>query len=304
MAIITDSNQALIDNQAFLHSLNVKGVEKAAGAMTDFVRVKIRELSFARKILPPQNVTSTDLVPDLYTDQPRRIVEMDIPSTAYSVTFLDQAMEKYYKGKKFPVYYVKYESEKFVKPVEEIMTYRTPIKTIVQENYLKDLQAAEDGAFIQAVDAIIADREAALPGDALYTVSGPLKPGMIAEGLKKLVNKKVPTGTILINEMDFLDLLKLEQASVGSSVVEDIIVNGFSYTKLLGQTFIRTIKHEVVAPGNIYLFTTPDYLGVFDILTDVKAFIKQEASMLEFYLYESVGMAIGNVNGVAKITLT
>lgn len=304
MSIVVDGTQAVVDNQAFIQSLNSKGNEKAASAMTDFVRVKIREASFARKILPPKPITSTDLVQDLNTDQPMRIVEMDKISTAYPVTFVEPAHMKYYTGKRFPVYHTKFQSEEFYKPVEEIMTYRVPIKTIVQENYLKDIQIAEDGAFMGAVDTILAAREAALTGDAVYATSGPITPAIIAEGLKKLVAKEVPIGTILINEQDFLDLLKSTQTTVGSMVMEDIIVNGFSYTKLLGYNFIRTMKKDIVPYKSVYLFSTPEYLGVFDILTDVKAFVEQKGSHLNFYLYESIGMAIGNTNGVAKIALT
>lgn len=302
--IINEGNQALLDNHAFIQSLNTKGVEKAASAMTDFVRTKIREVSFARKIIPPKPITSTDLVQSVDTDQPMRIVEMDQISEAYPVTFLEPAHEKYYIGNKFPVYYTKYMSEEFYKPVEEIMTYRTPIKTLVQENYLKDIQKAEDCTFINTVDKIIADREAANPGDAVFHTSGPFEPAILAEGIKKIVGKSIPMGTVLISEMDFLDLLKLKQSTVGSAVMEDIVVNGFTYTKLLGHTFIRTIKYDIVKPGSIYLFTTPEYLGVFDILTDVKAFIEQKGSHLRFHLYETVGMSLGNKNGVAKIQLT
>ena len=302
--IINEGNQALLDNHAFIQSLNTKGVEKAASAMTDFVRTKIREVSFARKILPPKPVTSTDLVQSIDTDQPMRIVEMDQISDAYPVTFLEPAHEKYYTGNKFPVYYTKYMSEEFYKPVEEIMTYRTPIKTLVQENYLKDIQKAEDKTFIDTIDKVIADREAKIAGDAVFNAAGPFKPSVLAEGMKKLVRKQVPMGTVLISEMDFLDLLKLDHAAVGSAVMEDIVVNGFTYTKLMGHTFIRTIKYDVVKPGSIYLFTTPEYLGVFDVLTDVKAYIEQKGSNLRFHLYETVGMALGNVNGVAKIQLT
>ena len=299
-----DGNQAVADNHAFIHSVMSKGQEKASSAMTDFVRVKIREGSFARKILPPKQITATDLVQNLETDQPMRIVEMDKISSAYPVTFVEPAHAKYYKGTKFPVYHTKFMSEEFYKPVEEIMTYRVPIKTIVQENYLKDIQIAEDAAFMGTVNKIIADREAAITGDAVYSASGPFTPAILAEGLKKLVTKEVPIGTILINETNFLDLLKSQSTAVGSQVMEDIVVNGFSYTKLLGYTFIRTLKKDIVPNNSIYMFSTPEYLGVFDILTDVKAYVEQKGSHLRFNLYETIGMAIGNVNGVAKIALT
>lgn len=302
--IINDANQALVDNAAFIQSLNSKGQEKTAGMMTDFVRIKLRETSFSRKILPPKPVTATDLVQQLTTDQPMRIVELDRLSKAYPVTFVEPATQKYYEGTRFPVYYTKYQSEEFFKPVEEIMTYRVPIKTIVQENYLKDIQIAEDATFIKTIDKIIADRETASVGDAKHTAAGPLTPAIMAEGLKLLAAKEVPEGPILINEQDFIDFLKWTQATVGSAVMEDIVANGYSYTKLFGRTFIRTIKNDIVAPGNVYLFSTPEFMGVFDILTDVKVFVEQKASNLRFYLYETVGVSLGNVNGFAKISLT
>lgn len=304
MSIIVDGTQALVDNQAFLHSLNTKGTEKCASAMTDFIRVKIRESSFARKILPPRPITSTDLVQSLETDQPMRIIEMDKISEAYPVTFLEQAHQRYYKGNKFPVYFTKFMSEEFYKPIEEIMTYRVPIKTIVQENYLKDIQIAEDRAFIQTVDKVIADREAKKAGDAIFTTAGTFTPAILAEGMKRIISKEIPMGVVLINELDFMDLLKLQGTAVGSAIMEDIIVNGFSYTKIMGQTFIRTTKMDIVVPGNIYLFSTPEFLGVFDVLSDVKAYIEQKGSHLRFHLYETIGISIGNVNSVAKIVLT
>ena len=310
MAIIDNHSQAQLENMAFISGIDTKGVEKAASALTDFIRVKIRESSFARKILPPKPVTSTDLVQSQETDQPMRLVEMDKVSEAYPITFLEPAQEKYYQGKRFPVYYTKLASEEFYKPTQEIMTYRVPIKTIVQENYLKDLQKAEDKMFINTVNKIIDDRLAgAIPSGvadptAEYSVAGPFTPDILAEGLKSIVLKEIPMGPILINEVDFLDLLKLKQNAVGSAILENIVVNGYTYTKLLGQTFIRTIKHDVVVPGTIYLFSTPEFLGVFDVLEDVKAFVKQEGSHLRFYLWETVGMAIGNINGVARIKLT
>ena len=304
MSIIFEGNEAMVYNQAFIQSLEGKGQEKAATALTDFIRVKIREASFGRRIIIPKNVTSTDLDRSLTTDQPYRIVEMDKVSTAYPVTYFESAQQKYYTGSKFPVYYTTFKSEEFFKPIEEIMTYRVPIKTIIQENYLKDIQAAEDKRFIAACNTIIATRNTATPGDATYATAGPFTPAILAEGLKLLIKKQVPVGCILISELDFADLWKLNQATVGSAVMEDIMVNGYTYTKLLGQNFIRTNKFDIVPQGTIYLFSTPEFLGVFDILTDVKAFVEQKANHLRFYLYETVGMAFGNVNGVASIVLS
>ena len=311
MPIISDQQNALLLNQAFISRVSSQDeATKTASMMTDFIRVIIRENGFTRSILPPKPVTATDLVQSVDTDQPRRIVEMDRVSEAYPITFLEGTKEKYYKGRKFEVFYTKIASEEFYKPTQEILTYRVPIKTIVQENYLKDIHIAEDKLFINAINKIIDDRLAGktesgvIDTDAEFTCAGPFVPSVVAELAKRLTLKQVPQGPILINDADFQDLLKVDHATVGSAVMQDIIIEGYKYTKILGHTFIRTIKHDIVPPGILYMFTTPEYLGVFDVLEDVKMFLKQEGSHLRFYLWETIGIAIGNINGVVRGKLT
>jgi hypothetical protein len=191
----------------------------------------------------------------------------------------------------------------FHKVTEELQTYRVPIKQIIQENYLKDIQKTEDKMFIDTVNTILAKKENEAAGSAVYKVAGPFTPAILAEGLKLLVAREVPIGTILINEQDWMSLLQLQQGAAGSAVMEDIIHNGYSYTKLLGYNFVRTIKHDIVKPGHIYLFSTPEFLGVFDVLEDVKAFMETRGNKFSFYLWETIGIAIGNDNGLAKIEL-
>lgn len=303
--IIQDGNRAMLYNTSFVQQISTKdGLEKMAGLATDFCRIKIREEGFTRKILPPKQITSADLDQAVDSDSPMRIIHKDKLSKAYPVTFTEQSQQRYYIGNKFQVFYSTIMSEEFFKPIEELQTYRIPIKQIIQENYLKDIQIAEDEQFIKTVDAIITQRETDEEGSAQYEVAGPFTPAILAEGLKLLVAQEVPIGTILINEQDWMSLLQLQQPAAGSAVMQDIIVNGYSYTKLLGYNFIRTIKNDIVKPGNIYLFTTPEYLGVFDVLNDVKAFMETEANKFRFYLYETIGIAIGNTSGIAKISLT
>ena len=283
--IIQDGNRAMLYNTSFVQQSSTKdGLEKMAGLATDFCRIKIREEGFTRKILPPKQITSADLDQAVDSDSPMRIIHKDKLSKAYPVTFTEQSQQRYYIGNKFQVFYSTIMSEEFFKPIEELQTYRIPIKQIIQENYLKDIQIAEDEQFIKTVDAIITQRETDEEGSAQYKVAGPFTPAILAEGLKLLVAQEVPIGTILINEQDWMSLLQLQQPAAGSAVMQDIIVNGYSYTKLLGYNFIRTIKNDIVKPGNIYLFTTPEYLGVFDVLNDVKAFMETEANKYRFYL--------------------
>jgi len=40
------------------------------------------------------------------------------------------------------------------------------------------------------------------------------------------------------------------------------------------------------------------------VLTDTKFYIKKEYDVISFFAKETIAMGIGNVNGVAKVTLT
>lgn len=305
MSIIDDSAKATLYNTSFVQKVSTQeGCDKVAGMATDFCRVKIREGSFTRKILPPKQITGADLDQAVDSDSPMRIIHKDKVSEAYPVTFREQAQQRYYIGNKFQVFYANIQSEEFTKVTEELQTYRVPIKQIIQENYLKDIQRAEDKSFLDTVNAILLKKESEKIGTSVYRTSEDrFTPATLAEGLKLLVAKELPIGTILINEQDWMSLLQLQQDAAGSAVMEDIIHNGYSYTKLLGYNFVRTIKGDIVPPGRIYMFSTPEYLGVFDVLEDVKAYMKTEANKFSFHLWETIGISIGNDNGVAMIQL-
>lgn len=303
--LIDDSAQAVLHNAAFVTKIASKeGLEKMAGVATEFCRVKIREGSFCRKILPPKQITQADLDLAVDSDSPMRIIFKDKVSEAYPVTFREQAQQRYYIGNKFQVFYANIQSEEFHKVTEELQTYRVPIKQIIQENYLKDIQRAEDKQFIDTINAILKKKEKEKIDTSVFRAeTDKFSPAVLAEGLKYLIRKELPIGTILINEEDWTSLYQLQQMAAGSEVMKDIVVNGYTYTTLLGRNFIRTIKQDIVPPGRVYIFSTPEYLGVFDILEDVKAFMETRANKFSFHLWETIGIAIGNDNGVAMIQL-
>ena len=84
--IVQNADQAVLDNTAFVQKVVTnEGLEKMAGIATDFCRVKIREGSFARKILPPKMITSADLDQAVDSDSPMRIIHKDKVSEAYPV---------------------------------------------------------------------------------------------------------------------------------------------------------------------------------------------------------------------------
>ena len=92
MSIIDDASKAMMYNTSFIQKISTsEGVEKMAGIATEFCRVKIREGSFTRKILPPKQITSEELDQAVDSDSPMRNILKDKVSEANPVTFREHA---------------------------------------------------------------------------------------------------------------------------------------------------------------------------------------------------------------------
>ncbi len=130
-------------NQTFVDKVYSGHVKEAMDAASTFVRLKLREEGFTRKILTPQMVTSADLDRDL-TDQPRIIVEKEPDSIAASFSLSAQPELRYFKAERYEVVMYKVASNDFRKSKYELATYKSNIQQILQENSVKDIQKQED----------------------------------------------------------------------------------------------------------------------------------------------------------------
>src|SRR5437868_11910150 len=82
-------------NQSFLDKLD-QGHEKQAGvAMSAFVRQKLREDGFTRKILEPVMVTAAELDRQT-TEEPTVIVEKEPDSIAANLPFVSRPEPRYF----------------------------------------------------------------------------------------------------------------------------------------------------------------------------------------------------------------
>ena len=98
---ITQSNAALVRNIYASPEL----LKEAMDISTYFIREKVRELGFARKMCEPVFVTSADLDRTVESDQPSIILEKDMEAKAMTVPFRGQGESKYWEGEKVLVRY-------------------------------------------------------------------------------------------------------------------------------------------------------------------------------------------------------
>lgn len=344
-------------NELFVSKLDTEaGKEKIAALGGDYIRDRLREESFARKVLPPKQVSRSDLQVSVAHDTLVKIVEVEPQSRAMSMSFRGQPSVKYYTGPRFEVPFHTVGSLRYEQTEQELMAYTLPITEIIRRNIVNDIQEIEDRVFLNhmesAVQSLQQDAQGLTFGDAYadddafsaYNVnntSGMKEVGK-CKGLDVLANAvggaganaadgldedliypvqkddmiklfQLFTGTgnrgsrlrcdqFLITDTDFEDINAWAHTDMGEKVGETT-VDGYKYSTVIGRKFIRTLKTDILRPGNIYAFCAPEYLGGFLTLNKTKFFADKERNRVSFEAWEDIGMYVGNVAGVRKLEL-
>lgn len=281
-------------NQAFIEKIE-NGLEKEASvAASAFVRQKLREDGFTRKIMEPTMVTAADLDRGL-TDEPQIIVEKEPDSVAASMGFKGRSEMRYFKGERYTVTFHKIESADFRKSKFELATYRTDIRTVLQENSVKDIQKVEDTSFYANIVAM------ATANSSVHSISGGFNMPNFQAGIKKLLAKQLPVGKILMTQEMYADFLAQPATQIGSDAASALFMGQTGVAAPYGNQIVVTNKNDILPNNRMIVFAPAPYLGQMYILQDAMVYLKTEADMLAFKTYESVGVGIGNVNGAVVI---
>lgn len=282
-------------NQSFLDKIDQGMTKEASVAMSAFVRQRLREDGFARKILPPTPVTAAELDRQT-TEEPTIICEKEPDSVAATLPFLARAEIRYWTTPRYPVTFQKLTSADFRKSKYELMTYRTDIRTILQENSVKDIQAQEDLGFYNNIVSV------ATAAGNTATISGGFTKTNYLAGIKKLLELKLPVGCVLMTQSMYNDMLAFPSTDVGSPAASELFMGRGTLESPFGYKIITTNKTDILPTNKMIVFAPPQYLGQFYELTGPTVFLKAELDMIEFTCYESIGVGLGNVNGAYVIS--
>lgn len=286
-------------NNLFVERLETpEGLQKTAAAGSAFVRAVMREVAFSRRILPPESVTRADCTRSTKHDTLIKIVDIEPDSKAFAVNFRGEAEEKYIQGKRYALPFFKIESQKFQKSEGELLAYDYPITKVIEENSIKDLQAVEDEKFIEYAEAALN-----ITGKRIVSTDTAVDRKNLTSLFKMIDYDRLSVGVVLMNNVDFDDWLVQDATEIGSPLASEITVSGYKYDSILKRKLVVTNKSDIVAPGEIWAFTEPAYLGNFFILNDTKFWIKKEADMIIWKTWEYIAEGFGNLKSIAKIEL-
>lgn len=301
MSYVTESTKvsAQLLNQNFVRKLDEGRTKEAQAEGTTFIRTKMRQEAFVREILAPVTLSDDEIDRDADTDLPKKIVEIEPDSTATFVPFKGTGKRTWFKGPRYEVFFGKTESRHFTKSKFELMTYQNDIRKILSDNSVKDMADEEDTHFYSTLTDIMVANPTQDIG-----LAGGLTASNILTGLKSHVGRKVPVGKMLMTKELYYDVLGLPATSVGDDVASRHYNDGAeNEEKLWGVPVITTIKNDIVANNEIWIFSPENYLGNFFLLQDATLFIKQEADIIQFWSYAALGVGIGNTASITRLTV-
>ena len=293
------------------------GMDKVAGLTQDFIRDRIRETSVTNRLIPPVLVTESQVERNTYNDFPLKRVEIEADSKAFSMGFRGRGSARFFEGRKYEVYFTKFETEHFKKTREELMTMRYPVMDVVNNNFVLDMQEQIDALFKIRLDAATA-----LSGNVTtvdFTTSANIaanfKDAIITMG-QGIIGKRRRPAKLVMSEAMFLNLGRLTPDKLGfGDAVQRIAFNGvYPEKQFFGYEVITSINAgttggtvnagSVWAHNKIYMVTEPGFLGSNFVLGEINQEMKREGNILEWWDWADQGFEIGNVSSCGVITCT
>ena len=298
-----DNISASTINELFVQKLNSpEGLTKVAQEGSAFIRSKLREVSFARKIIQPEYVTKADLQRSVNHDGLVKIVDIEPDSKAAVINFRGNPDTNYLQGERYEIPFYMISSDDFQKTEEELLAYEMPLTEVIERNSVKDIQKIEDTKFLETVEAnLLSDNKSAsvaLSGSAFNKSS-------FETLFNYLDGNELRAETILMSSVMFNKLFMWDATTVGDAVGSEVSVNGYSYSTLFGRKLVVSNKVSLLRSSagkdRIYAFTGQEFLGNFFVLNDTKFFIEKKKNVINFSAYETLGMGIGNTKSMGRI---
>jgi hypothetical protein len=310
-------------NRLVIDMLRTKeGSDKVASELGGFVRTKLRERSFAEKILPPERITDGELqynptetsgvLPAGGTgsedqeDTPFVMREIEPDAMALAMNFQGTPDARYITSKRYFIPIGMWSSERLEKSEQELAATTYDITKVIENQSVKEIDTQKDTLFLSYVDAALTET------GKVIAASGPVTRNHLAKLQQPIIKDQIPPKVYLLSDMTFTNLLEWDSNDLGDDIKE-VTVGGYTYTSILGMLFVRSIKSDMfdtfnadgtLATGKIYCFTGPDFLGHSFLWGDTKVWSQWEANQFSFQVWENGGMGLGNINGISRLDLT
>jgi len=286
-------------NAAFLERLGTpEGRTELQEKGVLYIKKILREESFLRKIMPPQVVTKMDLQRSATTDTFEKIVDIEPDSFALDVNFLGEPPSEYVEGKRYRITFQQVSSPMFEKNEMELAAYEMPVIKVIEQNTIKDIHEREDRGWLRSCRQVIQLTGKSVD-DSTQTF---LSRDLLSEGTKLISNDRRRATKLLMSSPTWDDITKWVATDVGDTLASKITVDGYDLNQLIGRGLIVTTKTSILPYGEVWAYTDQAYLGNFFLFGSTQFFIDKLAELIRWKAWEVIGVGIGNVFSLSRVT--
>jgi hypothetical protein len=282
-------------------------IKEASQKVSNFIRLQIEEEGFARKILSPQPVTPAECVRSLTQDEFTYIVDFPPTTKAGLYTWTGESGYQTVFGKRAAIPFVTVSTEWQQWHKRQFMAYPYGIEEYIKSTFAVRLQTVEDWYLLTLTEAALAVSSKVVKGVAI-TESGAASGVFTKEdmiNLKKQLTNKMVGRLVLLPATNVADMGLWQMTDLGRDIMntadktgEEAFLPGY-----YGLGWIRTIKEDLLKPGNIYLYGPQEYLGLFLTLGGIDFNVERHGNYIKMAADYALLMCIANTNAVAKLEL-
>lgn len=302
--------EILLQNANFCDMLDSDGAmrKQAADDASDFIRLKLREAGFTRKILEPKEIAPSEYDQAVWTDKPIKIYpkETDI-QPALTVPYGVLPVHFYIRPSKFIVHPQRILSPRVFKDKMELRTYRYDVKQVFTDNMVKDLQAAEDRALLAGVNTAMIAANTAMPysGVAQWKqIAGGFSRTSVVRGSLQVMQQtpfNIPVETCLVNNITWSEHFAWGRDEAGGDYAEKTLTQGWKVTKLLGLEWLITLKRGLVGNLTQYMFGPQKFLGKSCLFTPPTMYVDVKYWMYHFFAMEEIGTTLAHTGAFGRV---
>ena len=301
------------DTETFVKELGGPNNGKVAEAAGLFIAQKLRERSFARQVLTPRQITRYDTQVSTDHDQLIFIDEKEVDvAPAKALNFKAEPDGRYITTPRYAIPIFEIASDLYAKKEIELLASTQPVTKVIEENVVREIEEVEDSYFLQYADAA-----AAAAGNLITYATGAggaLTKGALKAGMNQIDSRRLLARTVLMSKVTFNDFITMTYQDLGSDLLKEVTVEGYTYYNFGGLKLIVSIKDELflhptlnLASGDsarmIYFFADEKALGRFLVLDQTKFGVRKIFNTIEFMGWEYIGIGFGNNVAIARVTL-
>lgn len=307
-------DQIYVNNQTYLDMVDSPGMTKqAADDTSDYIRYKVREAGFGRKVMPPEE-KMPNFERQLHTGAPVVIYDKESDTDwAVTVGYSGLPSNFYIETRRFAVTPTLIRSPKVMKDKWTLRTAKYDIKQVFADNTVKDLQAAEDRELLRTVNRMLIGAGQTMPesGSIQYrSLSGGFSRNNVVTATNQILIDtpfSIPVETCLLHQLTWSEQQKWDRIEAGGDYSERMLTQGWNECTLFDKNvkWLVTIKKGLVPKNVQYGFGPSKFLGKSVLFTPPTMHIKTEADgWYMFHVLEEIGSVIAHTGAVMRADYT